>query len=233
MKYYMILLSIFTSSLTACNSSENKDIQADSLRNEAESSAVKDENAFPQEAIVSVNATGFSKYARSSVPQLDWSKFTIARYWKEEFVVKAPFTPEKNYYETYGQFLKYSPDSSRFIDLDSYNIDIQKNKTGQLIGTDDGPDTEVSFVDLNKKQRMRLVFLGPGNSVEDAAWLDNNNLVLIGFQENVEATAINAVVWKFDLSTNMVYLYELGDEAIVSKLEDYSKKERLKNVIMR
>ena len=75
--------------------------------------------------------------------------------------------------------------------------------------------------------------MGPGNSVEDAAWIDNNNLVLIGFQENASATGTNAVVWKFDLSTNMVYLYELTDETLVSKLKDYSKKERLKNVIMR
>lgn len=233
MKYYMSLFLMVTGFFMACNSSENQEVQADSTHLEAEAAMPKDENSLPAEAIGSMNNTGFSKYAGTAVSELDWSRFKVTKFWKEEFLVKSSFVPDKKYYEAYGQFLKYSPDSSKFIDLDSYNIDIHKNQKGQLVGTDGGPDTEISLVDVNKKQKMRLVFMGPGNSVEDATWLDNNTLVLIGFQENAAATATNAVVWKFDLMSKMVYLYELDDKELVSKLKDYSRKERLKNVIIR
>lgn len=91
----------------------------------------------------------------------------------------------------------------------------------------------MSLVDVNKKQKIRLLFLGPGNSVEDAGWIDNNNFILVGYQENETSTGTNAVVWKFDLFASMVYMYELTDENVVINLKSYSKKERLKDVILR
>ena len=80
---------------------------------------------------------------------------------------------------------------------------------------------------------MRLVFLGPGNSVEDAAWIDNDNLVLIGYLENEAASGTNAAIWQFNLSSKRVNLYELPDDEVIKKLKNYSERERLKNVIIK
>jgi hypothetical protein len=192
--------------------------------------ALNNENTFSGETIAVMNQTGFSKYARSRSAQFDWDKFTMTQFWKEDFVHKIPFIPAKNYFELYGKFLKYSPDSSRFIDLDSYNISLKRDNSGRLIGYEQEPDTEVSLVDLDKKQQLRLLFLGPGNSVEDATWIDNNNFILIGFQEKANSTGTSAVVWKYDLASKMVHVYEMPDESLVKSLKDYSYKERLKGV---
>jgi len=218
--------------LSACN---NKgDQQADKTISVEDSLiADKQNDSLSAKNLALINETGFSKFAQRSTPQLNWSKFKVTKFWQEDFQNKTAFLPENNYYESYGQFLKYSPDSSKFIDLDSYNIAIKKNKSGVLTGDSQEPETAVSLVDLGKKEKMQLIFLGPGNSIEDAAWIDNNSLVLIGYLENDAATGTNAAIWQYNLSTKNVKLYELSDEEVLKKLRNYSQRVRLKNVIIR
>lgn len=232
MKKYLFIILIALVAMSACNSSGDKqaaeyELSEDSLLISAS------ENTLPDENLGIINETGFSKYARISVPDLKWDKFTNTKFWEVDSIDKTVFDPEDNYFSSYGPFLKYSPDSSKFIDLDSYNISITKNKKGQFEGSSQEPDTEISIVDIKKKEKTRLLFLGPGNSVEDAAWIDNNNLVLIGYVENENASGTNAAVWQFDLVSKRVNLYELSDSAVINKLRNYSEIERLKNVKMR
>jgi hypothetical protein len=191
------------------------------------------ENALPEETISFFNGTDFSSYAKSKSADIDWKNFTLTRFWTEDSMLTTTFEGDKNFFDSYGRFLKYSPDSSRFIDLDSYNVDIYKNKKGQWIGDELGPDTEVSFVDLKKNQRTRLIFLGPGNSIEDAAWLDNDNLVLMGMQENNSDTDISTVVWKFNIPSKKFSMYALKDPALGKTMKGYSLKERLKGVTIK
>jgi hypothetical protein len=110
---------------------------------------------------------------------------------------------------------------------------VYKDEKGRWIGDGMGPDTEVSYVDLKKNQRTRLVFLGPGNSIEDAAWLDNDNLVLMGMQENNSDTAISAVLWKFNIPSKNFSMYALKDPELGKAMKGYSLKERLKGVTIK
>ena len=230
-KIFLFSVSIVVA-LIACNSSGDQQAYK---ANGVEDSLIADKqnDSFTVENLAIINETGFSKYARTSTPQLNWSRFKVTKFWQEDFQNKTAFVPENNYYEYYGQFLKYSPDSSKFIDLDSYNIAITKNENGVLTGDSQEPETAVSLVDLKKKEKMELVFLGPGNSIEDAAWIDNNSLILIGYLENDSATGINAAIWQYNLSTKNVKLYELSDDEVLKKLRNYTKRIRLKNVIIR
>lgn len=216
----------------ACNGSQDKQAANE---NQAEDSLVseKQDNVLTDQNLAIINETGFSKYAKIGLPKLDWNKFTVTKFWQEDFHNKSAFEPDKNYFNYYGDFLKYSPDSTKFIDLDSYNISISRSKTGKLIGGPQEPDTEVSLVDIKKKEKLRLVFLGPGNSVEDAAWIDNDNLILIGYLENDSASGTNAAIWQFNISSGKVNLYELSDETLMNQLKNYSERERLKNVLMK
>jgi hypothetical protein len=172
------------------------------------------------------------RFTKSNVPDFNWNTFQLTRFWKEDTMLKRPFTPAPGYFENYGPLLKYSPDSTKFIDLDSYNIAIRRNAKGERIGLPQGPDTEVNLVDVNKKESTRLIFLGPGNSIEDASWLDNENLVLVSSVDNSDAKP-NASVIKFNLPSRTYYVYETADTAVVNNLKGYWKRERLKNVIMK
>ena len=189
------------------------------------------DTAFAAETIDTFNTTGFSTYAKQRSKQFDWSRFRMTSAWTDDSLLTQSWHPDKKYYEAYGRFLKYAPDSSSFIDLDSYNIDIQKDKTGQWIGHEIGPDTEVSLINPKTGQKTRLMFLGPGGSIEDGLWLDKDNLVLMGVQQHDSGKT--AAVWRFNVPTKTFYLYELHDAAAAQQVMGYWKKERLKGVIVK
>jgi hypothetical protein len=77
---------------------------------------------------------------------------------------------------------------------------------------------------------MRLLFMGPQGSVEDATWLDNENLVLMGVQNYTEKNA-RVTVWKYNVPSNTFFIYEWNDDATAKQLLGYWRKERLKGIV--
>jgi hypothetical protein len=146
---------------------------------------------------------------------------------QEDSLQVSAFQPDSSYYKEYGRFLKYSPDSSMFVDLDSYNIDFQKNRKGQLVPIEVGPDTEVSLIDVAQKEKTRLVFLGPGNGVEDAGWIDNNSVVLLGYHEKDTSKIKTAVLWRYHVPTKTFYVYESPDNSVAQGLLEW-RRERFR-----
>ena len=191
------------------------------------------DTVLSNDAIALFNQSGFSTFARSKAPAFDWSKFRMMNSWKEDYLYITPFEPAPDYYTTYKPYLKYSPDSSMFIDLDSYNLTIEKDKNGRRIGIESGPDTEVSLVNVKDKKRTRLVFLGPGSSIEDGSWIDNENLFLLGFQETGDSGNKLPVIWRYHLPTRTFFIYEMPDPAIAKQLMGQSRKERLKGLTIK
>ena len=225
--YYLLLAGFVV--LSGCKSKEDK---AADEANAADTTVIDDEadTGFTAETIDSFKTTAFNTYAIQKVPQFDWSKFKKTLQWKEDTLVRRVYKPDKKFYAAYGPLLKWSPDSSVFIDLDSYNIDIRKDKNGKLRGNEMGPDTEVSLVNPKTGQKTRLLFLGPGSSVEDGLWLDNNNLVLMGVQDYGDSLGKTAAVWKFNVPTQTFTLYEVHDATMAQQLMGYWRKERLKGI---
>ncbi|MBO9562182.1 MAG: hypothetical protein J7621_05380 [Niastella sp.] len=230
MKYlfYTCLLSVLLA--VACKDNANKEPQATDPATVQEDSVVETlDTLLSDETIQTFSTSALSDYAKKKAPGFDWNKFSMTSSWEDSSLLVSPFKPDKNFFASYGPFLKYSPDKSMFIDLDSYNIDIQKDSKGRFTGNEIGPDFEVSLVNLKDSTRTRLVFLGPGGSIEDGLWLDDNTLVLMGVHENEKGQEA-ATLWRYHLPTKTYYLYELSDTAVAGSLRGYWKTERLKNV---
>ena len=191
------------------------------------------DTVLSNETISFLNQSGLSAVARSTAPAFNWNRFRMTSSWKEDSLYIIPFKPAANFYDNYKPYLKYSPDSSMFIDLDSYNLSIQKDKSGKLVANEIGPDTEVSLVNVKDRKKSRLVFLGPGGSIEDGSWVDRDNLILMGFQESGDTGMKVPVVWRYNLPTTTFYIYELPDPSIAKQLMGQWRKERLKGLIFR
>lgn len=231
MKHLVYTCIVVALIVISCKDNVKKEPQAGTVPQEDSLMETLD-TLLSAETVQSFNTSGFSDYAKKQATGFDWNKFRMTGSWKEDSMLVSPFTPDKDFYTSYGPFLKYSPDSSLFIDLDSYNIDITKDSKGRFIGTEMGPDCEVSLVDVEDSKKTRLVFLGPGGSIEDATWLDNNTLVLMGVQENEKGDK-TATLWRYHVPTQTYYLYEIPDTAVAGPLMGYWRKERLKKVIIR
>ena len=233
MKRNLLFITLILA-LASCSNNEqanNTHGITDSTSLEDSMSVEPENNQLTETSISTLNNSGIYKFAKDKSPEFEWKKFQLVRFWNlDDAAATENFTPEKSYYQAYGSFLKYAPDSLKFIDLDSYNIDIRKNKDGRLIGYEQGPDVEVSLVDLKKNQKKRLLFLGPGNSIEDATWIDNDNLLLIGTAVDSVGTGSIPTVWKYNVPDRSFWVYETSDPDIARNLKGYWKNVRLKSV---
>jgi hypothetical protein len=228
---YTCIVVVFI--IVSCKEKAAKEPQAGIVPREDSASMENIDTTLSAETIQSFSTSGFSDYAKKRSPGFDWSRFRMTSSWEDDSLLVTAFNPDKGFYAAYGPFLKYSPDSSMFIDLDSYNIEIRKDNKGRFIGNELGPDCEVSLIDVEDRKKTRLVFFGPGSSIEDASWLDNNTLVLMGIQEKEnDENGKTAALWRYHIPTHTFYMYEIPDTAVANSLMGYWRKERLKNVII-
>ena len=185
------------------------------------------------EAIRYFENNGFTTFAKSKNPKFNWNSFHLVNVWKEDTLYTTPFEADAEYFQSYGDFIKYSSDSTMFIDLDSYNIKITKMADGTYIGEELGPDTEVSMVDLQDKLKKRLIFLGPGGHIQDGGWLDSQTIVLAGMQEGNDGTSLVPVIFKYHIPTRTFFLYETQDTLNATAIMRAWRSQRLKNVAIR
>lgn len=137
----------------------------------------------------------------------DFSRFRMVNTWKEDTVMRQPFTVSEPYLKGQANLLKYSPDSTHLLDLDSYAVEVNASKRKETVKMR-GPDTEVSLIDLTNKNKIRLLFMGPAGSVEAGDWMDNDNIVLLGMEERSNDGNRVPVIWKYHVPTKTFYLYE-------------------------
>jgi hypothetical protein len=225
MKYLPVFITVCILSLFACKNNESEKQESESVSHD---SMERLDTLFSGKDITVLDQLRFSKYAASERVPVDWSRFRMVTSSQEDSLLVSPFQPDSLYYEKYGPLLRYSPDRSFFIDIDSYNIEIHKDKAGRLVPIEKGPDTEVSLVDLENKEKTRLLFTGPGNSVEDATWIDNDNLLLIGYHET-ESKLKAATIWRYHIPTKTFHVYESSDPSIAAQLAKW-RTERLRRL---
>ncbi len=225
MKYLSVLSIIAILFLSNCKDKSEEEEQAGPATNEESTERL--DTVFSANDIGVLNQLRFSRFARSQNQRVEWSEFRMVTSSQEDSLQVSAFQPDSSYYKEYGRFLKYSPDSSMFVDLDSYNIDFQKNRKGQLVPIEVGPDTEVSLIDVAQKEKTRLVFLGPGNGVEDAGWIDNNSVVLLGYHEKDTSKIKTAVLWRYHVPTKTFYVYESPDNSVAQGLLEW-RRERFR-----
>ena len=118
-------------------------------------------------------------------------------------------------------YLIYNRDSSKAIDLVSYNY-VLSNKKGKTVIQQGGPDTEVALLDLKNNTRKRILFLGSAGTVLQAKWDDDNTIAIVGAEE-VEGGKIKPSIWKYDWITGKMELYQYPD-AIHANIKDYTEQ---------
>lgn len=117
------------------------------------------------------------------------------------------FPPEE--LEQFRPYLIFNTDSTRAIDLVSYNYIVDK-KDGQQILTGAGPDTEVGIINLQNNMRTRIFFAGPGTVMREGKWLDSTT-VLLGGAETLSNTAIQPFLVRINLKEKSLQRFAYAD----------------------
>ena len=117
------------------------------------------------------------------------------------------FAPEE--LQPFRPYLVYNGDSSKAIDMVSYNYIINK-KSGQPVLEPAGPDTEIGVIDLKSNMRTRIFFSGPGTVIREAKWLDENT-VLLGGAENISNTGNRPILLRINLEEASLQRFTYAD----------------------
>jgi len=127
----------------------------------------------------------------------------------------------------YEPFFIYSPDSTYYLDLDTYSLSIE-NKDGKLISYGSGVDMKVQVVRLSDSKSLTVLFCGSTCIPETANWVSNSNLEIFGFTTNEQGGMV-PTKWKVELESGR--LKELQMDTILNVTDAfYYEKERLKNI---
>ncbi len=124
--------------------------------------------------------------------------------------VKANFESEFN--KAYEPFLIYNPSKSFYLDIDSYNWDLDKDSVAQFEA-----DQEVNLVNLKDKTVSRVAFFGPSHWVDDAFWVSDSIFILLqnGDENRPEISTYN-------LKDHSVFLFQ-HDKPILSAEKNYTQ----------
>ena len=211
MKTFTKLLLIGSLVFVSCNNSSD-------TQNSKENSPAAEE----------VEETGFT--VEREFPQLTAylqsqdSSFSADKFEGGQMEIKDSLAPTKidtGHLTPYKPYLVYSSDSSRAIDLVSYSYVISKKK-GTTVIEHGGPDTEVALLDLGNNTRKRILFLGSSGTVLQAKWENDTTIAIAGAQE-VEEGKIRPSVWRYDLVTGTMELYQYSD-TIEANIKDYAEQ---------
>ncbi|MEI6947557.1 hypothetical protein V9K67_10220 [Paraflavisolibacter sp. H34] len=122
----------------------------------------------------------------------------------------------------FAPYLVYSPDSSKAVDLYSYNYVLVQQEGKQTLAAGN-PDTEAALVDFKAGSRKRLLFSGPSVIYSDARWVNGNELLLAGAEE-INAEQVVPKVWKLDLASNSLDVYAYPD-TITAHMDQYLQQK--------
>ncbi len=197
--------------LAACQSAEEDKALAPPVTTDSvavDSTITETIDTVLTQNIISVfQQSGSVKKIREVENGFDFTRFRMVNTWKEDTAMSQPFTISASYLKGQGNLLKFSPDSSYLLDLDSYAIELNATKKSEPVKMR-GPDTEVSLIDIENKNKIRLLFMGPAGSIEEGGWMDNDNIVLLGMEERSNDGKRIPVIWKYHVPTKTFYLYE-------------------------
>ncbi|WP_282126601.1 hypothetical protein [Marinifilum flexuosum] len=127
----------------------------------------------------------------------------------------------------YEPFFIYSPDSTYYLDLDTYSLSIE-TKDGKLISYGSGVDMKVQVVRLSDSKSLTVLFCGSTCIPETAIWISNSNLEILGFTADEQGGMV-PTKWEVELESGR--FKELQMDTVLNLTDAfYYEKERLKNI---
>ncbi len=185
MKKWIIVL--VTGFLISC---ADNDVTQNSTESEADSSLIIEE-------------TGAANWMGNTFKELyGFYKNNDSSFTADSFVLVQQSTFEDhlaeaidvNKLQPFGKLISYNTDSTFGVDLFSYNY--LSGKIGERIYVQAGePDMEASLINVKKKEKKRLLYLGPSYILFEAQWLNKKEIVIAG-AEIISENRIKPLLWK-------------------------------------
>ncbi len=117
-----------------------------------------------------------------------------------------------SFYAVYKPLLQFSPDGLFFADLYSYQLNLEK-EGDHFVATPE-IDQQVELFDIKKNITYSLVSGGTENWIDEAIWLDKDNLILAGILKDSLANR-HPVIFVVDTNTGLMQEFSCSDEKCI------------------
>jgi hypothetical protein len=93
-----------------------------------------------------------------------------------------PLNNDKNFQETFGKLISYSPDKKKYLDFYSgqFVFDTLRTDGKQKLTVSADIDQYLFLGDYVTHQRTRILFNGSTSALEEAVWISDNAFILVG-----------------------------------------------------
>ena len=189
----------------ACNNNAENKEKAEDTTAALEVEEVTEENSEIEQAKVIFQPL-FSFYETND-SSFQEDNFNLAIM--DSMSLMAPQAIDEASLKPYYPYLVYNSDSSRAIDLYSYNVMLSQ-QNGKMVANASGPDTEIAVVDFKNKTRQRILFTGPSFIIHDGKWINDHTLSLIG-GEVIDEEKFSPSVWLMDLDKQTMKVLDYAD----------------------
>jgi hypothetical protein len=119
---------------------------------------------------------------------------------------KQDFNSYKKFTKIYSPIITYSEDSTKFIDIYSYQLGLEK--AGNHYKTNIEVDQVIFLYDKNKKYWNRIYFLGTTNNwIDEVIWVSKTEFLLFGIIKNEQEQRLPMIMLG-DTEKQKLFVYE-------------------------
>lgn len=125
----------------------------------------------------------------------------------------------RNFYELYKAALTFSNDSSKFVDIYSYDLNLEKK--GKKIVANYAGEQEVTLYDLKAGKEGVILFCGISQQIQEVAWITNAKFILVG-REIEDTNTVRPIIFLADLYKQKIIRYQTVESSCLERKAIYS-----------
>ena len=121
----------------------------------------------------------------------------------------------KDSYSIYKPALTFSKDGNKFIDIYSYELNLEK-KGNKIVYSGSDVDQAISLCNIKTKKWTRILFCGYSLRIQDVTWLTNTKFILVGSTQN-EELKYQPIICIGDMTNNSFEIFTSSNPKCLQK----------------
>lgn len=167
-------------------------------------SPANEKSKFQINQILTAHFSNWLEFQESTYGKVHLDSFKVES--RSLWLKKVNESPSKEYLDMLNNYLTYSKDSLKFLDIYSGTVLFEKTSSGKLQGLYT-LGSEVLFYDKMEGTKNYVEFEKAYFTFDDASWLSNEEIVIVG--DNCYKDSRELSIWHINLQTKMIDRYFL------------------------
>lgn len=132
----------------------------------------------------------------------------------------------KPFLEIYKPIITFTEDSIQFIDIYSYQLNLQKK--GETYSANIEIDQAIFLCNLKTKDWNRIYFLGASGWIDEIIWISNTKFIMVGIEKDLKNNN-KPVIYLGDTDKQILEVFRNRNNNCIQNLKGY-RSPKLKGI---